>query len=577
MRLRMAQHRAPGRRQVRERERIRRRAGRHQKYRDLALEDLGEALLDPPGPVVVAVAERVAGIGLADRLEDFGRRDSGRVVACEVHAFPRHGRLSRLEQCNSVALRLSIHVPLVTCREAYGATNRRRRRWIWRAPLLPWVAGFRHIRTVLLSQLAAALRRPAAAQTAERSREGPASGSQSRPSREGLEICDRGVMPRTRKVRRTAKACSNNGEDDEHATVRQGGSEHASPAERTVKDSAPAFPLWPGVPEQHGLYDPRLDKDSCGVGFIADIKGRKSHKIVEDAIDILCNLEHRGAVGADPRAGDGAGILVQTPHKFFAAQGRRARHHAARARPLRGRLRVHAARPGMAEGDPRHLRREGAAGRPDAARLARGAARQFLARRIGEADRAVPHAGVHRRAGPRSPAEDEFERRLYILRKVISDVVYRTRERRLAELLRRVAVVPHRDLQGHVPRRPARQVLSRPARAGFRDRALPGASALLHQHVPELAAGAPLPHGGAQWRDQHAARQRQLDGGAAGLGLVEAVRRRHHQALADLLRGPVRHRLLRQRARIPDPGRLLARACRHDADPGSLGRQSADG
>ena len=73
----------------------------------------------------------------------------------------------------------------------------------------------------------------------------------------------------------------------------------------------------PGVPEARGLYDPALDKDSCGVGFIADIKGRKSHRIVEDALTILVNLEHRGAVGADPRAGDGAGILVQIPHKFF--------------------------------------------------------------------------------------------------------------------------------------------------------------------------------------------------------------------------------------------------------------------
>jgi hypothetical protein len=71
----------------------------------------------------------------------------------------------------------------------------------------------------------------------------------------------------------------------------------------------------PGVPEARGLYDPALDKDSCGVGFIADIKGRKSHKIVEDGLRILCNLEHRGATGADPRAGDGAGILVQIPQK----------------------------------------------------------------------------------------------------------------------------------------------------------------------------------------------------------------------------------------------------------------------
>src|SRR5262245_19537044 len=79
----------------------------------------------------------------------------------------------------------------------------------------------------------------------------------------------------------------------------------------------------PGVPAAQGLYDPALDKDSCGVGFIADIKGRRSHKLVEDALAILCNLEHRGAVGADPRAGDGAGILVQIPHKFFAKQADR--------------------------------------------------------------------------------------------------------------------------------------------------------------------------------------------------------------------------------------------------------------
>src|SRR6185436_4736815 len=78
----------------------------------------------------------------------------------------------------------------------------------------------------------------------------------------------------------------------------------------------------PGTPAARGLYDPALDKDSCGVGFIADIKGRKSHQIVEDALTILVNLEHRGAVGADPRAGDGAGILTQIPHKFFARKAK---------------------------------------------------------------------------------------------------------------------------------------------------------------------------------------------------------------------------------------------------------------
>src|SRR5690349_24509273 len=79
----------------------------------------------------------------------------------------------------------------------------------------------------------------------------------------------------------------------------------------------------PGTPLAQGLYDPALDKDSCGVGFIADLKGRKSHKIIDDGLTILLNLEHRGAVGADPRMGDGAGILVQIPHKFFAKEAAR--------------------------------------------------------------------------------------------------------------------------------------------------------------------------------------------------------------------------------------------------------------
>src|SRR6202158_1341262 len=71
-------------------------------------------------------------------------------------------------------------------------------------------------------------------------------------------------------------------------------------------------------PPAEGLYDPSLEKDSCGVGFIANIKGKKSRQIVSDALNILGTLEQRGAVGADPRAGDGAGILVQIPHAFFA-------------------------------------------------------------------------------------------------------------------------------------------------------------------------------------------------------------------------------------------------------------------
>ncbi|WP_332769119.1 glutamate synthase large subunit [Phenylobacterium sp.] len=68
-----------------------------------------------------------------------------------------------------------------------------------------------------------------------------------------------------------------------------------------------------GAPERQGLYDPRNEHDACGVGFVANIKGRKSHEVVACGLEILVNLDHRGAVGADPLVGDGAGILIQIP------------------------------------------------------------------------------------------------------------------------------------------------------------------------------------------------------------------------------------------------------------------------
>ena len=82
---------------------------------------------------------------------------------------------------------------------------------------------------------------------------------------------------------------------------------------------APA-PLADGLPGAQGLYQPGREHDACGVGFVADMKNGKAHRIVEMGLEILLNLDHRGAVGADPRAGDGCGILVQIPHDFLAAE-----------------------------------------------------------------------------------------------------------------------------------------------------------------------------------------------------------------------------------------------------------------
>jgi glutamate synthase (NADPH) large chain len=75
-----------------------------------------------------------------------------------------------------------------------------------------------------------------------------------------------------------------------------------------------------GFPKKTGLYDPQFEHDACGVGFVANVDGQKSHEIVQMGLTVLNNLTHRGAVGADPLTGDGAGILIQMPDAFFQAQ-----------------------------------------------------------------------------------------------------------------------------------------------------------------------------------------------------------------------------------------------------------------
>src|SRR5580765_8833199 len=75
-----------------------------------------------------------------------------------------------------------------------------------------------------------------------------------------------------------------------------------------------------GLPKAQGLYDPANERDACGIGFVANIKGQKSHDIILKGIQVLINLTHRGACGCDPETGDGAGVLIQVPHKFFARE-----------------------------------------------------------------------------------------------------------------------------------------------------------------------------------------------------------------------------------------------------------------
>ncbi len=177
-----------------------------------------------------------------------------------------------------------------------------------------------------------------------------------------------------------------------------------------------------------GLFDPALEKDSCGVGFIADIKGRKSHKIVEDALTILVNLEHRGAVGADPRAGDGAGILVQMPHKFIAKKT--------------AELGIKLPPPGEYAVGSLFMPHD-PAWRQEIVdtyvAVAEGEGMKVLGWRdvptdnstLGESVKPTEpmHQQVFIARGPKIKSEDEFERRLYILRKTISGIMHGKRGR----------------------------------------------------------------------------------------------------------------------------------------------------
>jgi len=181
-----------------------------------------------------------------------------------------------------------------------------------------------------------------------------------------------------------------------------------------------------------GLFDPALEKDSCGVGFIADIKGRKSHKIVEDALTILVNLEHRGAVGADPRAGDGAGILVQMPHKFIAKQA--------------AALGIKLPPPGEYAVGALFLPRDEAWRKEVMDTYAAVAAQEGMTL-LGWRDVPTDNSTLGESVKPTEPvikqvllarspkvtSEDEFERRLYILRKTISGILYGTRGRNVSQ------------------------------------------------------------------------------------------------------------------------------------------------
>ena len=180
-----------------------------------------------------------------------------------------------------------------------------------------------------------------------------------------------------------------------------------------------------GYPEPQGLYDPRYEHDSCGVGFVVDIKGRTSHALVCQALAVLKNLLHRGACGSEPNTGDGAGILIQTPHAFLAREC--------------ARLRIPLPAPGHYGSGLVFLPREaGPAAECQAvlAEIAREEGQSVLGWRdvptddspIGPTARAVEPLirQVFVGRAPGLPGRGAFERKLYVIRKRVEHAIARS-------------------------------------------------------------------------------------------------------------------------------------------------------
>ncbi len=321
-------------------------------------------------------------------------------------------------------------------------------------------------------------------------------------------------------------------------------------------------------PSRQGLYDPAHEHESCGVGFVVDLKGRKSSKIVHDAIQVLLNLQHRGACGSEKNTGDGAGILIADPAQVPGGGLRRVAraHQAARRGTLRRRRRLPAWRPEQ----PRRLREDVRAGGSrrgaDVPRLARRARRQPDDRPDGPAVAACHQAAVHR-------AQRRRRRRRGVRAEALRHPPPRAPQRPEARhpgkgaVLHPQPVVADDRLQGDAEPRSDDPVLHRPAGRPDRIGAGAGPLAVLDQHLPELVARASLPDDRAQRRDQHAARQRQLDARAREHVRVEAVRRRPEEVHPG--RRHRRQRLgdVRQRAGAAGPVGPVAAARDDDDDP----------
>ena len=220
---------------------------------------------------------------------------------------------------------------------------------------------------------------------------------------------------------------------------------------------------WPGQPGKQGLYDPAFEHEACGVGFVVDMKGRKSHRILQQAIQVLRNLDHRGACGCEANTGDGAGVLIQMPHTFFQQVAKKDRFTLPGPGEYGSGLVFLPRNPNqrrkLAEVFEHIIESEG----PDGARLAHRADQQHAcsARRPRRAEPFIRQVFIGR--DPAIKDEMEFERKLYVIRKrAYSEIRTSTIDGAEYWYLLQPFVQDHR-LQRHAAHRAARAVLPGPA------------------------------------------------------------------------------------------------------------------
>ena len=312
--------------------------------------------------------------------------------------------------------------------------------------------------------------------------------------------------------------------------------------------------------KHQGLYDPAYDHDACGVGIVANLNGRRSHEIIRHAVEVLINLEHRGACGCDPHTGDGAGILFQIPDAFFQ------RH----CRPM-----------GISLPDPGRygvgmvfLPRETEHHRwceQVVEKCVRDVGQEFLGWRDVPADftqcgdLAAQVAPLIRQffigAGPETATQDQFERKLYVIRKVIENAV----DAGLAAEVRDDFYISSLSSKTVVYKGLLRADQIDSFYRDLSDDSMVSALALVHSRYSTNTLGS--------WRLAHPyPRQPELDAGAGGVVFVVALRRRHGQAEPDHPRGGQRHGGLRQRPGVAGVHRAVVAPRLDDDDSRGLGK-----